>query len=292
MASGPDHRRHARASQVEPTQGGARRERGGWRFGLGHVVREPVSRDVVVDAVEHPAQAPIGMGNAGPKVVRERGLRPVERGEPAAQDDAAGGKRCQVHRVPSLRPTSCGEGSCCASAEERMSSMVRSNAPIWSSHQKMSRPGSGAACGCGRRRRGTRRDRRGAARRRAARRWRRRRPRARRRGPVGRAAVAAGTSCSMVGSSRAAIGGIAGWSHQPVAMTTLLARQVPRLVADLEAVGAPVQPVDRRCGLDRGVERAGRRPSRNEATSAAVMKPSGSDAVVGPVREGGSSSSG
>ena len=71
----------------------------------------------------------------------------------------------------------------------------------------------------------------GATRLRAALRWRPRRPRGLRRREGCRAAVVSGVTWWMCEDSRPAIAGIAGRSHQPVAMTTLSEQNAPSSVS-------------------------------------------------------------
>ena len=120
-------------------------------------------------------------------------------------------------------------------------------------------PGSGEAPGCDGRRPARRRGRRGRARRRSAPRWRRRRRRAPAR-PGSRSGLAVGARGDLgdrrieaVARSRAR----AGWSHQPVAITTLRAAHVVSEVRTVKPSSARDELADVVSFLDRRVERPG-----------------------------------
>ena len=176
-----------------------------------------------------PPHPGVGCGDVADQVV----------GEPdAAGRRSSGAARSARRRPPrsvprssgpwSGRPASCSDGSSTRRdgdpARRRSSGRGCRSAPATS---RCPCPGTGAAAGCGGRPPARRHARRVTARRRAARRWpMRRRQHAAAGSELGLRYVA-GDSWTRAGSRWRAIGGTAGRSHQPVAITTLAARQRP-----------------------------------------------------------------
>ena len=139
MAGGPDD--GADPSSVEIERGGsANGSHRGDRFGVEHLGGQAASFDGGVDATEHTGRLAVGGVDEGAQVGGQRDPGSVHAAQSADEADAGGLQCGEVEAARSSRPTSCSDGSLRAAATSPTSSMVLSNDPIMSSHQKMSRP--------------------------------------------------------------------------------------------------------------------------------------------------------